>query len=248
MEKKYGCTVATTVLNRKIGEIENELSDDVKYILTSEFHKFAGTIFDAKFKEAYSDYVIVRISIGVYTCKLMPSYTTFLHNTKLSRYKRGIQFNKSVLVAERNNYTNATVNSYIASDLDDWPRKLLNNFTFRNCLFGANKIIKNTVKGNSVYSGCGIAFDGAGSWIFVNVFAINVVVFGVGIGSSSHVDNLKNSFLVLREGPTDNIFGSADTVEQKFTINFSKAKTKFCLGLHCSGDNNYLFVNENETY
>ena len=111
--------MATTVLNRKIGEIENELSDDVKYILTSEFHKFAGTIFDAKFKEAYSDYVIVRISIGVYTCKLMPSYTTFLHNTKLSRYKRGIQFNKSVLVAERNNYTNATVNSYIASDLDD---------------------------------------------------------------------------------------------------------------------------------
>ena len=93
----------------------------------------------------------------------MPSYTTFLHSTKLSRYKRGIQFNKSVLVAERNNYTNATVNSYIASDLDDWPRKLLNNFTFRNCLFGVNKIIKNTGKGNSVYSGCGIAFDEAGS-------------------------------------------------------------------------------------
>ena len=178
----------------------------------------------------------------------MPSYTTFLQNTKLSRYKRGIQFNKSVLVAERNNYTSATVNSYVASDLYDWPRKLLHNFTFRNCLFGANKIIKNTGKGNSVYSGCGIAFDGAGSWIFVNFFAIDAVVFGVGNGSSSHVDNLKNSFLVLREGSTDNIFGNVDTAEQKFTINFSKAKTKFCLGLHCTGDSSYLFVNEKETY
>ena len=59
------------------------------------------------------------------------------------------------------------------------------------------------------------------------------------------MQNLKKRILTtLLSG----IFGSVDTVEQKFTINFSKAKTKFCLGLHCSGDNNYLFVNENETY
>ena len=31
--------------------------------------------------------------------------------------------------------------------------------------------------------------------------------------------------------------------EKKFSINFTKAKTKFCLSLHYNGDNSYLFVN-----
>ena len=31
--------------------------------------------------------------------------------------------------------------------------------------------------------------------------------------------------------------------KKKFTINFGKAKTKFFLSLHHSGDNTYLFVN-----
>ena len=31
--------------------------------------------------------------------------------------------------------------------------------------------------------------------------------------------------------------------KKKFSINFSKGNTKFCLSLHCNGDNSYLFVN-----
>ena len=49
---------------------------------------------------------------------------------------------------------------------------------------------------------------------------------------------------MLGEGSTDNINGSVGTVEKKFNINFSKAKTKFCLSLHYDGDNSYLFINE----
>ena len=30
--------------------------------------------------------------------------------------------------------------------------------------------------------------------------------------------------------------------QRKCSINFSKAKSKFCLSLHCNGDNSYLFV------
>ena len=35
-------------------------------------------------------------------------------------------------------------------------------------------------------------------------------------------------------------------VQQKNSINFSKAKTKFCLSLHCNGDESYLYVNKTE--
>ena len=31
--------------------------------------------------------------------------------------------------------------------------------------------------------------------------------------------------------------------EKKFSINFSEAKTKFCLSLHYIADNSYLFAN-----
>ena len=53
---------------------------------------------------------------------------------------------------------------------------------------------------------------------------------------------------MLGEGSTDNINGSVGTVEKKFNINFSKAKTKFCLSLHYNGDNSYLFINEKKSY
>ena len=33
-----------------------------------------------------------------------------------------------------------------------------------------------------------------------------------------------------------------------FSINFSQAKTKFCLGLHYDNGNSYLFVNGKEIY
>ena len=33
---------------------------------------------------------------------------------------------------------------------------------------------------------------------------------------------------------------------QKFSINFTKAKTKFCLSLHYNHDDSYLFVNGKE--
>ena len=53
--------------------------------------------------------------------------TAFLHNGRLSGYKIGIQFNKSVLVVEQNNYATKIVNAYIVYDLDDWSNFLLNN-------------------------------------------------------------------------------------------------------------------------
>ena len=82
-----------------------------------------------------------------------------------------------------------------------------------------------------VCSGYGIAFDGAGFGSSGNGFDRNVVIFVVDNSLLSHYDNLKNNFSVLAEGPTDDIDGSNNIAEKKLSINFSKAKTKFCLTL-----------------
>ena len=85
-------------------------------------------------------------------------------------------------------------------------------------------------------------------WNFDNEFAKNVIIFGVDNNSSSHADNPKNNFLVVSEGPTYGINGSFGSEEKKFSINFSKANTKFCSSLHYNTDNSYLSVNGTEIF
>ena len=59
-----------------------------------------------------------------------------------------------------------------------------------------------------LYSAYGIGFNGAASWSFGNDSARNVINFGVDNSSSSHIDNNKDNFLILGEGPTYGINGS----------------------------------------
>ena len=47
-----------------------------------------------------------------------------------------------------------------------------------------------------------------------------------------HSGNHKKKFLVLGEGPSDDINDNVVIVENKFSINFTSLKTKFCLTLH----------------
>ena len=53
---------------------------------------------------------------------------------------------------------------------------------------------------------------------------------------------------MLGEGPTYGINGIFGSPEKKFNINFNKANTEFCLSLHYSADNSYLFVNGEEIF
>ena len=87
------------------------------------------------------------------------------------------------------------VNTNVAYDFDDWSKTPLNNFTFKNCLFGGTNTVKHRDKGMYVYSGYRIAFDGLGSWSFGNDFAGNFcwMIFCVDSSSSSHDDNSKNN-------------------------------------------------------
>ena len=123
--------------------------------------------------------------------------------------------------------------SYIVYDLDNWPKILLRNFTLKNYLFGATNIAKNSDKSKWVYSGYGTA--------------LVEKVSGVGNSLTSYINNYKNDYLVLGERDTLGINGSFGAPEKKFNINFSKAKTKFCLSLDYNGDDSYLFVNRKKS-
>ena len=101
----------------------------------------------------------------------------------------GRKSDKHSLAVEQNNYTSKFVNVCIVYDLDAWPRNPTNNFKFKNCLFGASSVVKNSDKEKYAYSGYGLTFDSAGSWSFDKDTARNVKIFSVDDGSSSHTDN-----------------------------------------------------------
>ena len=43
---------------------------------------------------------------------------------------------------KKNNYLTKIENVYIVYDLDAWSRNPSNNFKCKNCLFGANSLVK----------------------------------------------------------------------------------------------------------
>ena len=133
----------------------------------------------------------------------------------------GIKFNKDPLAVEQNNYLTKILNFNIVYDLAAWSKNPTNNFKFKNCLFGATNIVKNSDKEKYVYSGYGITFDSGGSWSFDNGTARNVIIFGVDSSSSSHVDNRKNNFLILGLGPTYGINGKFGSAEKTFSTEFT---------------------------
>ena len=96
--------------------------------------------------------------------KLLPSHGAFLLTIKYFGYKGGVQLNNSPLVVEQNNYEPKTVNTCVVYDLDNWPIIPLDNFTFKNCLFGATNNVKTSDKSKYVYSVYGRESDRLGSW------------------------------------------------------------------------------------
>ena len=130
---------------------------------------------------------------------------------------------------------------YIAYGVDAWPRNPINIFTFKNCLFGATSIVKSSDKEKHLYREYEYTFDSAGSSSFDNDIARNTIIFDVDNSLSSHSGNDINNFLILDECPTFGINGKIDGPEKKFSINFTKANTKFRLCLYYNADSSYLF-------
>ena len=67
------------------------------------------------------------------------------------------------------------------------------------------------------------------------------------MSSSAHIDNENKNILVLGIGPTQGLEHTL-TAEKMYSINFTITNKIFCLNLHYSGANSYLFVNGTEIY
>ena len=160
-----------------------------------------------------------------------------------------LKFNKGCL-KQSNNLTydyGSRVNIYIVYELgasssnDSDP-------TLKNCLFGAVTLTKNADIDKYGYSGYGIGFDRRSSFTFPGGgFGQNVLILGVDMSSSTHIDDKKKEMLVLEKGPTQRLEQKL-TAEKMYPINFTLTKKKFCLSLHYNKANRYLFVNDTEIY
>ena len=98
------------------------------------------------------------------------------------------------------------------------------------------------------YFGYRIGFDRRSSFSFSGGgFGQNILIFGVDMGSSTHIDNKGKDILVLGKGPTQGLEDTL-TAEKIYSTNFTVTKNKFCLSLYYNGANSYLFINCTEIY
>ena len=116
--------------------------------------------------------------------------------------KTRVKFTESCLKQPKASFTHKNVvNIYIVYELgassshDDDP-------ALKNSLFGAVTLTKNADIDKYQYSGYATGFDRKSSFSFANGgFGPNVIIFGVDISSSAHVDNKKKDILILGKNP-----------------------------------------------
>ena len=96
----------------------------------------------------------------------------------------------------------------------------------------AIKLEKNANFDKYKYSGHSFGFDRRGSFPVTNQgIGQNLIIFGVDMSSSIHVDNKKKDILILGEGPTQGLHSTTLTAEKKYSINFTESKKKLLFKL-----------------
>ena len=194
---------------------------------------------------ADTDYVSSWKSKGLSAETIKPPTTSDNILTPAVSYygtKTRVKFIGSCLKQPKISYTHGkVVNIYIVYELGA-SSSHNNDPTLKNCLFGAVTLTKNADIDKYGYSCYGIGFDRKSSFSFPGGgFGSNVIIFGVDMNSSAHVDNKKKYIFILGKGPPQGLEHTL-TAEKMYSINFTVTKTKFCLSLHYNGANSYLFV------
>ena len=120
--------------------------------------------------------------------------------------KTRVKFTRSCLKQSRISYTHGKVVSiYIVYELGA-SSSYVSDPTLKNCLFGAVTLTKNADIEKYKYSGYGIGFDRRSSFSFTGGgFGQNVLIFGVHMSNTIHIDNKGKDILVLGRGPTQGI-------------------------------------------
>ena len=117
------------------------------------------------------------------------------------------------------------------------------DFTLKDCLFGSVKLPKNADRDKEVYSDYGIRFDLRSEFSLTDgSVGKNVIIFGVDMSSSVHIDNKKKDILIPGLDPTQELDDLTLTAEAQYTIKFSRSNIKFCLRLDYYGSNSFLFT------
>ena len=92
-------------------------------------------------------------------------------------------------------------------------------------MFGAVKLTKHVDVDQYKYFGYGIGFDRKGSYSIGNEIGRNVIIFGVDMSSSPHIDNKKKDILILGKGPTQGLEHTL-SAEKIYSINFTEKNKK----------------------
>ena len=159
--------------------------------------------------------------------------------------KARTKFNGDCLKQEKITFDHGKiVNIYIIYKINDY-HNISSYPTLENCLFVVVKLKKHVDVDLYKYSWYGIGFDKKGYYLIGNEIGQNVIIFGVVMSSSPHIDNQKKDILILGKGSKQGLKHTF-AAEKLHSINFTKKITKFCLSLHYPGANSCLFVNGTE--
>ena len=192
-----------------------------------------------------TDYISSWKSKGLSAESIKPPTTSDNSLTLVLNYygnKIRAKFTGSCLKQPNISYTyGKVVNIYIVYELNKIYTKTTP--TLVNCLFGAVSLTKNADIDKYKYSGYGIGFDRGSVYSVGNGFGRNVIIFGVDMSSSVHVDNKGKDILILGKGPTQGLGEHSLTAEKTYSVNFTDHIEKYCLSLHYNGAKSYLFVN-----
>ena len=91
---------------------------------------------------------------------------------------------------------------------------------------------KNADIDKNKYSGYGIGFDRTGLYLLPNGrFGRNVLIFGVDMNSSVHVDNKGKDILILGKGPTQGLGEHSLNAEKIYSVNFTDHREKMLFEL-----------------
>ena len=90
-----------------------------------------------------------------------------------------------------------------------------------HCLFGAVSLTKNADSDKYKHSGYGIGLDRGSVYSVGNGFGRNVIIFGVDMSSSVHVDNKGKDTSILGKNPTQRLGERSLTAEKTYSVNFT---------------------------
>ena len=156
-----------------------------------------------------TDYVSSWKCKGLSAESIKPPTTSVNSLTPILNYfstKTRVKFAGSCLKQPQISYSHGkVVNIYIVFELGA-SSSHNDDVTLNICLFGAVTLTKNADIEKYGYSGYGIRFDRKSRFSFPGGgFGQNVLIFGVDMSFSAHIDNKKKDILVLGKGPTQGL-------------------------------------------